>query len=230
MVEGTAVTESLHKWNTTPCTIASHKPELWCKCFSNMAWIYPCILRLKNAFFTSFKQETKEGYDWCAQGFGVSHGLSFKRFQTRLAVFVNSKWDLCFQYEDYCQYCSSWSWWSHMSTPLFHLFILWTSLPRQASECQCQWRQSIEGHIKGAKMHSFYIVSHAEGYFASHWGVDSIVPHPEFVEWPYWGGQGDELHSRGLLGENKMAVGDMWLCWRARDVSHGHQGVRTRYL
>lgn len=71
MVEGTAVTESLHKWNTTPCTIASHKPELWCKCFSNMAWIYPCILRLKNAFFTSFKRETKEGYNWYTLGPGA---------------------------------------------------------------------------------------------------------------------------------------------------------------
>ena len=27
-----------------------------------------------------------------------------------------------------------------------------------------------------------------------------------------------------------MAVCDMWLCWRARDVSHGHQDVRISYL
>lgn len=52
-----------------------------------------------------------------------------------------------------------------MSSSVFHHFILETSLPRQVSECPCQWRQSIEGQIKGAKMHSFYIVSHAEGLF-----------------------------------------------------------------
>lgn len=37
----------------------------------------------------------------------------------------------------------------------------------QASEGLRQWRLSIEGRIKGAKMHSFYIVSHAESYFAT---------------------------------------------------------------
>lgn len=230
MVEGTAVTESLHKWNTTPCTIASHKPELWCKCFSNMAWIYPCILRLKNAFFTSFKQETKEGYEWYTQASGSQ--MDF------MQTFFEQSWLILWIWNEICvstagiivRRAKTWGWWSHMSSPRFHLFVLPTSLPRQASECPCQWWQSIEGQIKGAKMHLFYIVSHAEGYFASPWRVDSIVPHPEFLEWPYWGGQGDELHSRGLLGENKMAVCDMWLCWRSRDVSHGHHGVRTGYL
>lgn len=54
-----------------------------------------------------------------------------------------------------------------MSSLLLHQFILGTSLPRQASEWLFHRRQSIEGQIKGGKMHSFYIVSHAESYFAS---------------------------------------------------------------
>ncbi len=56
-----------------------------------------------------------------------------------------------------------------MSSPLFQSFVFETGL--QAPECLCQWRRSIEGKIKGAKMHSFYIVSHAESYFASSWRV-----------------------------------------------------------
>lgn len=96
MVEGTAVTESLHKWNTTPCTIASHKPELWCKCFSNMAWIYPCILRLKNAFFTSIKNEKpKKVVTGTLRVWGL-RCTSCKQFQTMLVVFVN------FPVEEYC--------------------------------------------------------------------------------------------------------------------------------
>ena len=85
LLEGTAVTESLHKWNTTPCTIASHKPELWRKCFSNMAWICPWnIEHIKKTkhFWLPFKQETEEGWACCALGLGSV-------LQTMLAVFVN---------------------------------------------------------------------------------------------------------------------------------------------
>lgn len=81
MVEGTAVTESLHKWNTTPCTIASHKPELWCKCFSNMAWIYPCILRFNKKCIFHFLR-TRNQRKLCT---------SCKQFRTMVAVFVNFK-------------------------------------------------------------------------------------------------------------------------------------------
>lgn len=64
-----------------------------------------------------------------------------------------------------------------MSSLLFHRFILGTSLPRQVSECLFQKRRPIERQIKASEMHWFYIVSHAESYFASSWRVK--------IRWPW---------------------------------------------
>lgn len=142
MVEGTAVTESLHKWNTTPSTIASHKPELWCKCFSNMAWIYPCTQDFKKKMYFSLPQTEKPE----------------KVVQSMQSNSVCSLFSRC-KLMIRCISCC------------LHSFLFGTGLPIKALKCwaECGW--PIEVQIKAAEMHSFYIVSHAESHFASSWRV-----------------------------------------------------------
>lgn len=121
--------------------------------------------------------------------------------------------------------------WSQCMTGCFHSFLFRTGLPIKALICRVCCGRPVEAADKGCWKafvpHSFTCWEPFCIFLKS---KDLIAFDPKFVEWPYWGSWGDELHSRGLLGENKMAVCDMRLCWQARDVSHGHQGVRTGYL